>query len=100
MIGVNDWNKLFEKDKETMMQEDPRYIIAWLKLWWWHGFESWLVHGDPSLGLPTTLVEEIGLKIVVSRFNRKGNTRLQERESMILTTQAHIIGDILWMETI
>jgi hypothetical protein len=34
--------------------------------WWCHRFESWLVYGDPSLGLPARLVEEIGLKIVVS----------------------------------
>jgi hypothetical protein len=36
--------------------------------WWCHRFKSWLAYGVPSLGLPATLVEEIGLKIVVSRF--------------------------------
>jgi hypothetical protein len=43
--------------------------------WWCHRFESWLVYGDPSLGLPATLVEEIGLKIVNShlKMRRRNN---------------------------
>jgi hypothetical protein len=43
-------------------------VVSMTTPWRCHRFESWLVYGDPSLGLPATLVEEIGLKIVFSRF--------------------------------
>jgi hypothetical protein len=40
-------------------------VVSMTTTWRCHRFESWLVYGDPSLGLPTMLVEEVGLKIVV-----------------------------------
>jgi hypothetical protein len=43
-------------------------VVSMTTTWCCHRFESWLVYGDPSLGLPATLVEEIGLKIVNSHF--------------------------------
>jgi hypothetical protein len=29
---IADWTKLFYKEKDDLMMEDPRYIAAWLKL--------------------------------------------------------------------
>jgi hypothetical protein len=43
-------------------------VVSMTTPWRCHRFKSWLAYGDPSLGVPATLVEEIGLKIVVSSF--------------------------------
>jgi hypothetical protein len=51
-----------------MLQAHRSLVVSMTTTWRCHRFESWLVYGDPSLGLPATLVEEIGLKIVNSHL--------------------------------
>jgi hypothetical protein len=31
-LPIQDWSKIFYKSKEELLQEDPRYITAWLRL--------------------------------------------------------------------
>jgi hypothetical protein len=54
--------------ENTRKQAHHSLVVSMTTPWRCHRFESWLAYADPSLGLPAMLVEEIGLKIVVSRF--------------------------------
>jgi hypothetical protein len=60
-------------------------VVSMTTTWRCHRFESWLAYGDPSLGLPATLVEEIGLKIVVSSFFKVKKWKRQGFKNIILS---------------
>jgi hypothetical protein len=70
IIGkLNFLEKTTRTDILAYAEAHRSLVVNMTTPWRCHRFESWLAYGDPSLGLPAMLVEEIELKIVVSRLD-------------------------------
>jgi hypothetical protein len=83
-------------NNQSRVQAHRSLVVSMTTTWRCHRFESWLVYGDPSLGLPATLVEEIGLKIVNSHlfkseamFFPKKNMTYVKPEPITFSDQNH-----------